>query len=229
MKNLIPLLGSTPVMEANITGRKTETRRTVGLDKINEDPKDWKFLHTYSVTRKGGKTDHYVWFEHTNGETISIKCPYGGIGDVLWWREASFRADLGFIYKASENGKGLFKWKPGIHMPYDACRFWTENISVIPERLHSITEEGAKAEGIELLYAKNYRNYMFGKRWLMGEKVNHKTCSTPIYSYMSLWDSINGASAWDVNPWVWVIKYKPVQKPLNLFPKNHKGNGGANV
>ena len=37
-------------------------------------------------------------------------------------------------------------------------------------------------------------------------------CVTARESYRSLWESINGPCSWDLNPWVWVIEFKEVNK-----------------
>jgi len=34
-------------------------------------------------------------------------------------------------------------------------------------------------------------------------------------SFESLWCSINGIDSWIANPWVWVIEFEHVSKPLN--------------
>lgn len=34
---------------------------------------------------------------------------------------------------------------------------------------------------------------------------------TSAYCFSLLWESIHGPNAWDVNPWVWVIKFKKLE------------------
>ena len=181
-----PILFSTPIVEAILDGRKTQTRRTRGATFQN--------------------------FE----EFARIKCPYGKPGDRLWvretWQITNFLhpsdENYGYIYKASENGKDWqenteeWKWKPSIHMPKAAARIWLEITETRLERLQDISEEDAIAEGIEPV-ADGYKNYM-PKLF----SASQFCWPTAYHSFQSLWESINGSESWDLNPWLWVIKFK---------------------
>lgn len=79
------------------------------------------------------------------------------------------------------------------------------------ERLQDITEKAAIAEGIERSSINNdlWKDY-FGE-W-KGKKLKKRLpCYSPIFSYMTLWESIYGKESWEVNPWVWVIEFKRVE------------------
>ena len=75
-------------------------------------------------------------------------------------------------------------------MPRWASRITLEIVSVRVERLNNISEDDAKAEGVEP-YAPDDGRYVDG--------------------YKSLWESINGPESWDLNPWVWVVEFKEVK------------------
>lgn len=63
-----------------LDGLKTMTRRTWGLEKINENPNAWFGVPT--------NIEGALWrFYNYNGTNLIVKCPYGGIGDLLWMRE----------------------------------------------------------------------------------------------------------------------------------------------
>jgi hypothetical protein len=79
-----PILFSTDMVQAILEGRKTQTRRTRGLELVNISPNIFQF--------KGQCKDGWVFeapgYEDTVGGyepgKIIVKCPYGQIGDLLW-------------------------------------------------------------------------------------------------------------------------------------------------
>lgn len=208
MKQL-PILYSTHMVQANLEGRKTETRKTSGLKEINKAPDEWQFIHL--------AVDHnnllFAHFKRGN-QFAAIPCPYGQPGDVLWVRETWAHTKVlnihptddnyGYVYKADgqpwENYYGWI-WKPSIHMPKAAARILLQVVEIKVERLHDITEESAKAEGISR-YPKSpiygYKNYLDADAF----------CLSAVESFKTLWCSINGPESWQANPWLWVVKYK---------------------
>ena len=140
------------------------------------------------------------------------KCPCGNSGDRLWVREnwtpdhAAFYPNFPICYQADfgpeyerENGKVFsseqnewypFRWRPSIHMPRRFSRITLEIVGVRVERLNAISDDDAKAEGVEPVKGV----YVFP----------HKT------AFHDLWDSISGDGAWNENPFVWVIEFKVV-------------------
>jgi hypothetical protein len=162
-----------------------------------------------------GMGQNWCWWTEDDRQGIDwIKCPYGVPGDRLWVRETwgigtrlcpsmgcidgiEYRADQGFIddieilplnpcipdYVQAENYKE--GWKPSIHMSRWASRITLEITDIRVERLQDISEEGAKAEGVE---------------WYPALK--------PIRLFQDLWEDINGKESWDLNPWVWVLEFK---------------------
>ncbi|EFQ9163155.1 hypothetical protein H0M52_005499, partial [Salmonella enterica] len=81
------------------------------------------------------------------------------------------------------------KWTPSIHMPRWASRITLEITGVRVERLNSITESDAEAEGVT--------DTGFGDLLVDG--------------YRYLWKYIYGEESWAANPWVWVIEFKRVE------------------
>lgn len=189
MSKEIPILFSTPMVQAILEGRKIMTRRIVKF------PKDYDGKAVFNNGHFGLKysSNEFNGCVHRLG-------PKWDAGDIIWVRE-SWKANeipIGwpYHYKAlndtfthPENEK----WKPSIHMPKAACRIWLEVTDVRVERLQDITEEDAKAEGAE----KAYDVYPEMARYKLG--------------FCRLWQSINGPESWDANPWVWVISFKHIK------------------
>lgn len=192
-----PILFSTPMVHAIMEGRKTMTRRVVKGTVL-----EWLQPEMF--------TPEYVALPE-NG-----LCPYGQPGDLLWVREKfkskhvkgcleEFKLHYPnvhpWFYAADgESEKGYGSWKPSIHMPKSAARIWLRITDVRLERLHDISEEDAKAEGVEW------------KRTGWKDYTKDGICFDAISSFVSLWQSINGIESWDQNPWVWVVSFEIIKK-----------------
>lgn len=204
-----PILFSTPMVKAILEGRKTMTRRTRGLNRMNEHPDDWTI--TTDVTDKG------ILFFNKNGYSDRAKPQYQ-IGDRLWVRETFFEARKwkhaplfsdgpDFIYRADEDAFiGDHNWKPSLFMPKEAARIWLEVTNVRCERLQDISKEDALAEGVESIESPDFRKY---KEYTEGT-FNLKFAT---HSFFSLWRKINGKDAVAANPWVFVYEFKRIERP----------------
>lgn len=93
-------------------------------------------------------------------------------------------------------------WKPSIYMPRAASRILLEVVSVRVERLQDISEADALAEGIH----EGSRDFS-GCFFSGGSAMSGTTAAE---CYRRLWESINGPSSWETNPWVWVVEFKRV-------------------
>ena len=212
-----PILFSTELVQAILDGRKTQTRRVIKPQPDNKV--------NYVESLKDDWWEFSQWYPDGDGTLIdNKKCPYGKPADELWVRETwqalqhgSYEpfdckpsqipeqyADL--RYKADE-GETQYSWKPSIHMPRWASRIQLSVDDIRVERVQEITEEDAKAEGIERTEWKYstspYRNYEYERM-----KPGHN-CSTARKSFQTLWDSINADRdySWESNPWVWVVEF----------------------
>lgn len=225
------MLFSTPMVQADLGNRKTQTRRTKGLDLFNTNPSDWEFdsLNFCNDPKIGLQA---FFKDKSNGDLLGAKCPYGNVGDVLWVRETALWVMLDhapdllqgatdrnqWVYKASTHEDWIeyakekygYKWTPSIHVPKEACRLFLEITNIRVERLNDISEEDAKAEGIDYKYDEEigytYRHYL-----------KDKFGPSPVHSFQTLWESINGKDSWEVNPWLWVIEFKRVVRPTNFL------------
>jgi hypothetical protein len=104
-----------------------------------------------------------------------------------------------FVYATGDNTTDYGgPWKPSIHMPRKASRILLEVASVRVERLKTISEADALAEGIVQLKDGGYG-------LPAGE---HYHSADPRQSYLSLWEAINGPGSVEANPWVWAVEFK---------------------
>ncbi|ABX66407.1 hypothetical protein YJ03_03565 [Salmonella enterica subsp. enterica serovar Typhimurium] len=189
------------MVNAILSGRKTQTRR----------PIKWKQTRfTEIAERDDGSL--WPWAEDCErGGDIWFTCPFGEVGDRIWVRETfrvhSRATDVAtLVYRASVRNSWTEqthrvpvavcnkpatpeKWTPSIHMPRWSSRITLEITDVRVERLNSITESDAEAEGVT--------DTGFGVLLVDG--------------FRYLWKSIYGDDSWQANPWVWVIEFKRVE------------------
>lgn len=232
-KNEKPILFSTEMVKANIAGRKTMTRRTRGLETVNDtNPSDWTFVEFISPQ------DERPFAAFRMLEDTWYKAyPQYNIGDIIWVRETFFdtikykdhplfKDETRFLYKAEDAIIGDHKWKPSIFMPKEATRLYLEVMDIRVERLQNITDEDAEKEGIDVsidyetkekhfLYypPKNKKKAVYiGPCEISGTYISKDGAfyndRPAYYSFSSLWQSINGDKSWDYNPWVFVYIYK---------------------
>lgn len=228
-----PILFSAPMILALLDSRKTQTRRLV-----KPQPNPCKTVNCSAATwsPSGG------WHCTTCGNGIrgaehnytGLPCPYGVPGDVLWAREAwriheRFPDVARVRYQASERRswteqhedfpvhlaaglKDKAGYRPSIHMPRWANRLTLEITDVRVERLQSISEIDAIAEGITVLCPpdRDGRRH-FG---LPGFEIDEPTAAR---AYSKLWAMIHGPGSWISNPWVWAVTAPPIQQNVDAF------------
>lgn len=203
-----PMLFSTEMVQANLAGRKTNTRRIV--DDIHTGFLEWAFKEKKNLA-----------------DWISRNAKYQ-FGDVLWVRESfcTFVSETGGLrthYKASENWAFLqaakLYWKPSIHMPKEKARIFLKILNVRVERLQDISAADAIAEGILPLTMSNAQLIEMGQLYFdySKEPEMFNNGLDPISSFKTLWQKINGIDSWKENPFVWVYEYKVVDKPENFL------------
>ena len=144
-----PILFNTEMVRAILDGRKKCTRRIVKIPNYINQQDDG----LYTLFAEG------TCYENQHFEEIVqyLKKPYQP-GDILYVRETwghpiSLNSDKQYVFRADKIAESGFKndshiWYPSIHMPKEAARIWFKVTDVRVERLQEITEDGAKAEGI---------------------------------------------------------------------------------
>ncbi|HBM3200841.1 TPA: hypothetical protein LVL97_005740 [Klebsiella michiganensis] len=203
------------MVRALLDGRKTQTRR----------PIKWKQTR---FTEIGEREDGSKWPWSEDAEHACDfwhPCPFGAVGDRIWVRETfcpvddtqyggekwvdyratpKFEASHPAGWDCAPNDAEALKWHPSIHMPRWASRILLEITNVRVERLNTISEEDARAEGI-----------IDGGCLNCGEPepcgcANPEPDATDAFAY--LWQSIYGQESWNANPWVWVIEFERLEE-----------------
>lgn len=205
-----PILFSGPMVRALLAGTKTQTRRII-------KPQPDSTHHGFPYWNVGGYRASWCRSAADGGPLAPanpLLCPYGQTGDRLWVRETfghferneNFKPGCEVFYRADGNCLELEPWRPSIHMPRWASRILLEITSVRIERLQDISDEDARAEGIECMAGDpecGYRNYL--------DQTDQDWTLRPRESFQSLWESINGPASWSANPWVWPLDFRLIQ------------------
>lgn len=188
-----PILFSAPMVRAILDGTKTQTRRVVKQPERYEGG-----LHNCLHCCPYGQPGERLWVRET---WMSVK----GTGVEARDPHTKERTDYAF---AADHPPGSYsdecrkdfglKWKPSIHMPRVASRILLEITEVRVERLRSISEADALAEGIVRLPDGG-----FGL-----PKGEHYHAADPRISYLSLWESINGPGSVEADAWVWAVSFR---------------------
>jgi hypothetical protein len=191
MMKEIPILFSTPMVQAILEGRKTQTRRLI-KDKLQ--PVRVEVISGRRLVKPSG------WPLMNVDEFTERLCPYGKPGDQIWCRETwrGIKQDFGperIEYKATETINLTDKWRPSIFMPKEAARIWLKVESVRVERLQDIPYPDIEKEGISLDQLKGCDPCLPASIHLHHE-------------FKKLWERINGTDSWQANPWVWVVSFK---------------------
>lgn len=164
-----------------------------------------------AVFVEGPDTDR-IAFDDDSGEWYCDggfwhrRSPFGVPGDILWVREtwaysvhaqcAARDEDGPFVYAADAGSRQLRlcdRWRPSTTMPRWASRTQLEVLSVGIERLHSISQADAWAEGVDSAEVL---------------VIPERDAAKAVFSAM--WKKHHGAGRRDPNPWVWRVVFRRV-------------------
>lgn len=222
-----PILFNTEMVKAILDGRKTTTRRIVKRkgynDKIHDPINDFAQNFSDNLWEFGQRWDNRISPQHA----VGVRSPFQP-GDILYVRETFCPYDVDHIingvkyaYKADSTPESEevrkaygYKWKSSRFMPREAARIFLRVTDVRAERLQGITEDGAKAEGIE--YTKDGPLH-----WHFDDYISKTPVSRNFETYTEAFSALWGSTikkpdlplyGWDANPWVWVIEFERCEK-----------------
>lgn len=173
--------------------------------------------------------DTGLWYTSGHGEAgdwgpLNVRF---AVGMRLWVRETlfihnGFGKPLGFSPQVRE-GDNARVWSygadeidadderrgvPAIHMPRAFSRLTLTVTDVRVERLQAISPDDAAAEGLRYLDDGPGAGF-----WIVDDTP---ICGEgSVEAYAQLWETINGAGAWDLNPWVCVVSFRPELKNID--------------
>jgi hypothetical protein len=204
-----PIIFNTPMVQAILAGRKTQTRRV-----INPRYKAAEYgFHVCTIEATGDR-----WVEKYDENEMGFDNPryipprYIP-NDILWVRETWLRYETIdswldnvnlYMFKADYTADQLDhikrqkgKWRPSIHMPHEAARIFLRVTNVRVERVREILCGDMKAEGC-------IPEKVTGGQWQQWQRDY----------FAPLWNSINAKRGygWDANPWVWVYEFERVER-----------------
>ena len=199
-----PILFSTAMVRAILTGQKTMTRRvckplTLNYPAhayLNETPEQWLARWNHKPPYKPGDIlwvrETWYYEEHMHDLTAGEPDLPGG------------RYSHRYIYRASSPdypvnvGVGEHGWRPSVFMLREAARIFLKVTEVRVERVQEILCGDMKREGC-------IPAIVTGGQWQQWQRDY----------WIPLWDSINAKRGygWDKNPWVWAISFERIEKP----------------
>ncbi|HBK4632974.1 MULTISPECIES: ASCH domain-containing protein [Klebsiella] len=181
------------MVRAILDGRKTQTRRPVKFpvhdknlgcelagNELAGELSEGNYLNSAF-----GKPGDRIWVR----ETFRVHSRATDVATLVYkasmrnsWTEQTHRVPVSVCNKPATSEK----WTPSLLMPRWASRILLEITNVRVERLRSMSQDDARAEGVI-------------------------AASGPMeagLAFRELWDSIYGEESWKANPWVWVIEFK---------------------
>ena len=200
-----PILFHPHNVQSILAGLKTQTRRVM---RPLRHPRWTGYTLTPDYTAIECGPDY------PDDELDCVRCSFGVPGDRLWvrepWRMRGYSdGHASYTYRADfpdDNPAQRWPWSNSMFMPREASRVELEITELRIQQVQEISEEDAKAEGVE---------WHEGLRaWRSYDLVSQTPflAKTAVESYRTMWDFINGKKyPWSANPWVWCISFKVVK------------------
>lgn len=148
------------------------------------------------------------WYEppHTDGRPLRT---HQHPDDGTWWEQPHYLATdpAPELVVDNDSGEPGCKWTPSIFMPRWASRLTLELTEVRVQRLQEISEEDARAEGMQF-----HDGLGIGHSGWRHDLNYGSVEGTAREAFAVAWDLINGKRApWASNPWAWCLSFRRVE------------------
>lgn len=206
-----PIILTAQEVNAVLAGNKTQYRV---LSLTDEQVADG-YQHCYGVA-----SGEVIFTKEESNESfvrdgyVSVKCPFGKIGDRLWVQEPSLiHCDWDWFYADNTLVECKEPFTPNdLHLPWDdenqeykgpigaeylprwASRLLLEITDIRIERVKDIKLGDAVAEAC-FKFPDNLRLVL-----------------TPLVAFSNCWMKKHGDESWNRNDWVWVIEFKVIKE-----------------
>ncbi|EKN5088580.1 hypothetical protein DVP68_23295 [Yersinia enterocolitica] len=214
-----PILFNSEMVNAILSGRKTQTRRIISE----------KTLHLFGVAASAGECHPIELCDQRSQSYYLDFCPLGKPGDQLWVREAYRMAKSldahspRVVAELSLNAGYKNPWAP-IQLEADGVRtgewagFDTPPIVTEPGKLRPSLHMPRWASRINLLITgvrvERLNTISTGDAMAEGYPAEREDTGGPLDAWLwfrDLWDGIYPDNTFEVNPWCWVIEFERME------------------
>lgn len=187
-----------------ISGHKTETRRSHGLETVNKDPSLYHFVcfgrepltdqYAALFIRKNKKSDNVIPCirKYAIGEIVYLKENYTDLPDGT----IVYQMDIPIAERKN------YKWKSKLMMPASKARHFVKITAIDCHQIQDISPKSAIAEGIQTSDSFYLTSL---EAQIPFEKRQHKI---EILAFQSLWKLVNGDQSWTDNIWVFAYTFE---------------------
>lgn len=230
------LLAIEPLYNQIVAGRKTQTRRSGGLDAVNINPDAWERIgHIVSYIGGQGnpsvneitfRTIDYIPSGDIAGKFEKTCKPRYKVGEVLYLKEPTLKnredwqpntGNIIYKYDQTDVFVRAAQWNNKLFMPASAARAFIKITGIRCERLLDISDADCLAEGIEVVTGTRnaYKIYTAKPK----EGLLQQFSITPHESFISLYKFANKVKEVP-NLWVWVYEFEYL-KDYKYAPEQH--------
>lgn len=217
-----PITFSAPMVQALLSGRKTQTRLVLKPQPAWGTPEHYQPMSDEDPYWAVFDADHVetrLRIRYAPGDRLYVKEAWRPTYDAEGWREdlarvarpSDFDPKMTAIeYLADGTNELGGNDRPARYMPRWASRLTLTVTEVRVQRLQEISEDDAVAEGCA--WSDLWEGYTPCPN--PGD-VRYFNSRSAVRSFEKLWSGIHGPGAWDANLWVRALSFKTARKNID--------------